>query len=232
MRLSIVKVKFNTNLDLSELQFDIERKFKSITEPSTAKIRELRRESSKRLKQLPPDKVLQLAMNLNGRAIVPRFFAYEIVQYHPATLHSLNSRTIQKLGNGIDSWGAVDAFACFLSGPVWRQHQISDSLISRWARSRDRWWRRAAIVSTVPLNNKTRGGRGEPARTLQICQIVLDDRDDMVVKALSWALRELAKRDPLSVQAFIREHEPRFAPRVLREVRNKLNTGLKNPKSK
>jgi 3-methyladenine DNA glycosylase AlkD len=59
---------------------------------------------------------------------------------------------------------------------------------------------------------------------------VLDDKDDMVVKALSWALRELAKRDPQSVRAFILEHEPRLAPRILREVRNKLNTGLKNPK--
>jgi 3-methyladenine DNA glycosylase AlkD len=54
----------------------------------------------------------------------------------------------------------------------------------------------------------------------------------MVVKALSWSLRELAKRDHLSVRAFVAEHEKRLAPTVLREVRNKLNTGLKNPKSK
>jgi 3-methyladenine DNA glycosylase AlkD len=54
----------------------------------------------------------------------------------------------------------------------------------------------------------------------------------MVVKALSWSLRELAKRDHVRVRAFVAEHEKRLAPRVLREVRNKLNTGLKNPKSK
>jgi 3-methyladenine DNA glycosylase AlkD len=223
-------MKSNTNIDLSELEIDIERQFKSITEPTTSNVRELRRAFSKRIAQRPADTVVQLAINLIESAIVPRFFAYELVQYHPAAIHSLNSRTIQKLGAGIDSWGAFDAFACFLSGPVWRQRQISDSLMSRWARSRDRWWRRAAVVSTVSLNNKSRGGRGDPARTLQICQIVLDDKDDMVVKALSWALRELAKRDPQSVRAFILEHEPRLAPRILREVRNKLNTGLKNPK--
>jgi 3-methyladenine DNA glycosylase AlkD len=54
----------------------------------------------------------------------------------------------------------------------------------------------------------------------------------MVVKALSWALRELAKRDPSAVREFVRENEARLAPRLLREVRNKLNTGLKNPKAR
>ena len=58
----------------------------------------------------------------------------------------------------------------------------------------------------------------------------MGDRDDMVVKALSWALRELAKRDPKPVVAFIEQFGERLAARVIREVQNKLNTGLKNPR--
>jgi 3-methyladenine DNA glycosylase AlkD len=57
----------------------------------------------------------------------------------------------------------------------------------------------------------------------------LGDRDDMVVKAMSWALRELAKREPEIAARFVRTHEDRLASRVRREVRNKLATGLKNP---
>ena len=224
-------MKPSTNTELKKLENAICRQFRSLSQPTTLNIRKLRREFSKRIAELPADNVVQLAINLIQSAIVPRFFAYELVQHHRAALRSLNSRTIKRLGNGIGSWGAVDSFACFLAGPVWREHQIPDSLIITWARSKDRWWRRAAVVSTVPLNNKTRGGRGDPARTIQICGLVVDDRDDMVVKALSWSLRELAKRDHLSVRTFIAEHEKRLAPRVLREVRNKLNTGLKNPKS-
>ena len=225
-------MKPSTNTDLKKLENAICRQFRSLSQPTTLNIRKLRREFSKRIAELPADNVVQLAINLIQSAIVPRFFAYELVQHHRAALRSLNSRTIKRLGNGISSWGAVDSFACFLAGPLWREHQIPDSLIITWARSKDRWWRRAAVVSTVPLNNKTRGGRGDLARTIQICGLVVDDRDDMVVKALSWSLRELAKRDHLSVRTFIAEHEKRLAPRVLREVRNKLNTGLKNPKSK
>jgi 3-methyladenine DNA glycosylase AlkD len=149
---------------------------------------------------------------------------------HAEAAASLNSRTIQLLGKGIDSWDSVDTFACYLSGPAWREHQLSDSLIARWTRSKNRWWRRAAVVSTVPLNNKARGGRGDAERTIQICRLVVDDRDDMVVKALSWALRELSKRNKGVVESFLSENESRLAPRVLREVRNKLRTGLKNSK--
>jgi 3-methyladenine DNA glycosylase AlkD len=60
----------------------------------------------------------------------------------------------------------------------------------------------------------------------------VDDPDDMVVKALSWALRELVVHDPEAVCGFLEEHEDRLAARVKREVRNKLTTGLKNPKRK
>jgi 3-methyladenine DNA glycosylase AlkD len=85
-------------------------------------------------------------------------------------------------------------------------------------------------VSTVPLNNKARGGSGDAKRTLMICEILIDDREDMVVKAMSWALRELAKRKPTEVTKFLEQHHHRLAARVLREVGNKLTTGKKNPK--
>ena len=186
-------MKPSTNTDLKKLENAICRQFRSLSQTTTLDIRKLRRDFSKRTAELPAENVVQLAINLIERAIIPRFFAYELVQHHRAALRSLNSRTIKRLGNGIGSWSAVDSFACFLAGPVWREHQIPDSLIITWARSKDRWWRRAAVVSTVPLNNKTRGGRGDVARTIQICGLVVDDRDDMVVKALSWSLRELAK---------------------------------------
>jgi 3-methyladenine DNA glycosylase AlkD len=80
------------------------------------------------------------------------------------------------------------------------------------------------------LNNKARGGQGDAIRTLAICNLVVDDREEMVVKALSWSLRELAKRDRRSVKNFLDEKHTHLSPRVVREVNNKLKTGLKNPR--
>jgi 3-methyladenine DNA glycosylase AlkD len=58
------------------------------------------------------------------------------------------------------------------------------------------------------------------------------DNDDTVVKAMSWALRELVVHDADAVEAFVREHEAVLAAQVKREVRNKLATWLKNPQHK
>jgi 3-methyladenine DNA glycosylase AlkD len=57
--------------------------------------------------------------------------------------------------------------------------------------------------------------------------VLVDDRDDMVIKALSWALRELGKRDARAVQGFLSRCQDRVASRVRREVTSKLTTGKK-----
>jgi 3-methyladenine DNA glycosylase AlkD len=54
----------------------------------------------------------------------------------------------------------------------------------------------------------------------------------MVAKGMSWALRELVVHDAEAVEEFLTEHEAELSARVKREVRNKLTTGLKNPKRK
>lgn len=224
-------VRAAAQTDIATLNRAIESRLRAIGLARVNNVRAIRREFSSEIKLLSATQVIELAvLLLRSNELIPRFVAYELVHYHVGALRSLNSRNIVMLGEGIDSWAAVDTFACYLSGPAWREGQIPDSVIRSWTRSKDRWWRRAAVVSTVALNNKARGGRGDTKRTIEICELVVGDHDDMVVKALSWALRELSKRDPKVVGTFIRGHESQLHPRVLREVRNKLRTGLKNPK--
>jgi 3-methyladenine DNA glycosylase AlkD len=194
-------------------------------------LRAIRRAYSWRLKDAPPQLVIGLALRLSGtRQTRRRFVAYELVHHHPKAPLHLSARRIERLGRGIASWDAVDCFAVYLSGPAWRRRSVPDSLIHRWARSPDRWWRRAALVSTVPLNSRAQGGAGDRRRTLRVCRLLERDRDPMVVKALSWSLRELAKRDPGAVRGYIEARAGVLPALVLREVRNKLETGLKNPK--
>jgi 3-methyladenine DNA glycosylase AlkD len=149
---------------------------------------------------------------------------------HKKTFKTLGEHEIEEFGQGIDSWGKVDSFSRWLAGPAWLVGQISDDLIHKWARSGDKWWRRAALVSTVALNVRSHGGYGDTERTLTVCEMLVDDPEDMVVKALSWALRELVVHDPDAVREFLKIHDAALAARVKREVRNKLTTGLKNPK--
>lgn len=201
-----------------------------LPDSSVAPLRAVRRYFSRRLRKAPARDVVAAALSLRNRGGIARHFvACELVRRHPAALATLTARDLDSFGAGLADWASVDTFACHLSGPAWREGQVPESWIRRWTRSLDRWRRRAALVSTVPLNSRTHGGLGDPRRTLRVCSMLASDRDDMVVKALSWALRELAKRDPAAVRSYLKASGSKLAARVVREVGNKLRTGKKNP---
>ena len=85
-----------------------------------------------------------------------RWVGYEIAHHHRPTLASLDLDKLEELGSSLDSWDSVDVFSLYLAGPAWRNGQIDDADVHRWARSADRWWRRVSLVSTVALNLKAR----------------------------------------------------------------------------
>ncbi len=191
-------------------------------------MRAVRKQYSRLLRQEPSKFVYSFVHSLLEAGSWPaRVIAWEVLEAHRAAFESLNDREVEKMANGLDDWGSIDLFGVTVVGQAWREGLVTDKKIHSWTKSPDRWRRRLALVATVPLNSKARGGSGDAGRTLRVCGLLLDDRDDMVVKALSWALRELAKRDPDSVKAFLEREDTRLAARVKREVRNKLSTGKK-----
>lgn len=198
---------------------------------SVPNVRAVRRRYSRLLKDTRPEFMLSLAKSL-AKEHGHRAVAYELLANHPAAFSRLNQAEVEELGKGINSWWSVDSFARTLAGPAWLKGQVSDNVIKKWALSTDRWWRRAALVSTVALNMRSQGGTGDVKCTLMICALLTTDRDDMVAKAMSWALRELVVHDPKAVADFLSCNEQVLPARVKREVTNKLSTGLKNPTRK
>lgn len=192
---------------------------------STAALRRLVREYSRRLRDSDPQSVLRLAARLRESEVVHRFFSDELIASHRAAMETLTRRELETIGAGMNSWDQVDSFATIVAGPAWRAGAIRDADVRAWACSADRWWRRAALVCTTRLN--VRGSAGDARRTLAVCRILIDDRDDTIVKAMSWALRALAVRDPHSANAFVQRYRARLAPLVVREVTAKLRTGRK-----
>jgi 3-methyladenine DNA glycosylase AlkD len=191
-------------------------------------VRAIVRDVAKRIGDEEPGFVVDVARRLaQAGTLEARQVAYELLGRRADALAGLGVRDVEALGRGNDNWKSVDVFACEVAGPCWRDGLVTDAAVKRWARSIDRWWRRTALVSTVPLNMKSRGGAGDARRTLAVCALCADDADDMVVRALSWALRELAVRNARAVRGFLREHKKVLAARVTREVRNKLEKGRK-----
>lgn len=189
--------------------------------------RPLRQAWSRALKDAPAPAVFQIAQALLDEEPWGRLTAYELIAYHPGAMATLTPARLRRLARGLADWVGVDTLGCYVAGPAWRDGLLTTAVVHGWARSADRWQRRLAVVCTVPLNLRARGGGGDPVRTLEVCRRVVADRDDMVVKALSWALRSLVVWDATAVATFLDEHRATLAPRVAREVGTKLRTGRK-----
>jgi 3-methyladenine DNA glycosylase AlkD len=205
----------------------IDEALRTLPDRSVAAMRKERRRWSATLKQRPAEDVLAVAIELFER-FGHRWIAYELLLFLPAALTLIGPEMVERLAGEMRSWGDVDQFGVLLAGPAWRAGQIDDRTIHEWARRPDRWWRRAALVATVLLNVRSQGGQGDVSRTLAVCEILLRDRDDMVTRALSWALRELVVQDRAAVEAFLATHDDFLASHVKREVRSKLTTGRKH----
>lgn len=190
--------------------------------------RQVVRDFSSRVATEQPDAILDLALMLVKRGTHEgRQVGWEIVARRPDAVARLDRRLLERLGHGNDNWASVDGFATYLSGVAWREGFIDDDVVMDWAAAPDVWWRRTALVSTVALNLKSRGGGGDPKRTFMICARLAGDTEPMVAKALSWALRSVIVHDRAGVEAFLAEHRERLPALVLREVRRKLETGRK-----
>jgi 3-methyladenine DNA glycosylase AlkD len=213
-----------------DIAADIARDIAALPKRDTGSLRAVRKAWSRTLRAAPAAEVIAGARTLETRAGQGgKWIAYELIRFHPAALAEITEAQIADFAGRAQSWYAVDALGTILTGALWQKGRLPDGLIESWSRSEDRWLRRSALVATVGLNARASGGPGDAALTLAICRRLASDRDDMVEKALSWALRELSKRDRPAVERFMAEMDAVLPARVRREVRHKLATGLKTP---
>lgn len=187
----------------------------------TRDVRNVRKYYSRLYRHAPPEKMLAISEKLlfeEGYRFVP----YELIYHHPGAISLLNPEKVTALGKGINNWSSTDIYAHYIAGPAWKQSIISNSLIDEWIQSDSIWWRRAALVSTIYLY-------GDIDRMLKYSEELIGDDEDLIIKAISWVLREAIRYDPQAVRNFLSHHNDQLAARIKREVTNKLNTGLKYP---
>ena len=115
------------------------------------------------------------------------------------------------------SWADHDGLVHYLIGPMVAAEPARVKAAFRWAKSTDRWHRRAACVALI------RGARAKmlfPEIT-KLSDSLLADDDDMVQKGLGWLLRETAKFDAERTVPYlmkIRTRSPRLVLRTACET--------------
>ena len=125
----------------------------------------------------------------------------------------------------ISSWADHDALVYYLIGPMVMMKPSRTKSVFRWAKSKNRWHRRAACVALIP------GTRRKMffLEIVRLSDFLLNDRDDMVQKGLGWLLRETAKADAKRTIPYLMRIRDK-APRLV--LRTACETLPKGPKLK
>jgi 3-methyladenine DNA glycosylase AlkD len=106
----------------------------------------------------------------------------------------------------VNNWDLVDASAREIVGGYLADR--SRRPLDRLASSSSLWERRISIVATHYFIR-----RGEFADTLRIAERLLDDREDLIHKAVGWMLREVGKKHQPTLESFLKRHG-RVMPRT------------------
>ncbi len=109
----------------------------------------------------------------------------------------------------INNWDLVDLSACRIVGEflLTRPREI----LYRLVKSENLWERRIAIIATACFISHRDFGD-----TLQIAELLLYDKHDLIHKAVGWMLREVGKRDRSTLDKFLVTHYPQMPRTTLR----------------
>ena len=101
--------------------------------------------------------------------------------------------------NNINNWDLVD-----LSAPNIVGNYLIDKdrgILYKLAKSENLWEKRIAILSTAVFIRQN-----EFNDTIKISEILMNDKHDLIHKAVGWMLREVGKRDKKILEGFLKKH--------------------------
>lgn len=138
-------------------------------------------------------------------------------QYRKATDASKASvvRFYKKHAAQANNWDLVDLSAPRILGAYLMDKERS--ALYRFAQSPNLWKRRIAVISTLTFI-----AQDDFHDTLRLCELLLEDRHDLIQKACGWALREVGKRNPNTLERFLNKHAEIMPRTMLRYAIEKM----------
>lgn len=162
--------------------------------------------------------LLQVADKLfAGRCLEEKAFAVLLLEKITHQLGDAEFRLFESWLERVSSWSDHDGLVHYLIAPMIAARPERVNCIFRWAKSRNRWHRRAACVALI---QGTRRKMFFP-EIRRLSQLLLADQDDMVQKGMGWLLRENAKFNAERTTRYlmsIRKRAPRLVLRTACET--------------
>lgn len=117
----------------------------------------------------------------------------------------------------INNWAKCDGFCNHTVGGLVEKYPECVGEVKSWAKSESRWLKRASAVSLIVPAKKGKFLKD----AFEICNILLNDSDDMVQKGYGWLLKEESRLHQKEVYTYVlknRKTMPRTALRYAIEL--------------
>jgi 3-methyladenine DNA glycosylase AlkD len=164
------------------------------------------------------DFVVQVADKLFvGRNLEEKVFAVFLLEKQTRNFGDNEFKLFVSWLDRVSSWADHDSLVHDVLAPMIAAEPARCREVFSWAKSPNRWRRRAACVALIRGTRERRFFR----EIVRLSNQLLDDEDDMVQKGLGWLLRETAKADPQRTVPYlmkIRKHSPRLVLRTACET--------------
>jgi 3-methyladenine DNA glycosylase AlkD len=136
-----------------------------------------------------------------------------IHKYKKAKKDRLEKRRIYefylKNTKNINNWDLVDISASHIVGDFVKRE--GTEILMRLAKSENLWERRISILSTFPFIKKNQFGE-----TLAISELLMNDKHDLIHKAVGWGLREVGKKNQKVLELFLMQRYKQMPRTMLR----------------
>jgi len=128
---------------------------------------------------------------------------------------------IQNL-SGINNWDLVDVSAPNIIGGYLFLSKEKRDILYNFAKSDNLWKKRISIMSTCYFIRQK-----DFKDTLKISKILLNDKHDLIHKAVGWMIREIGNRDLNTEEKFLKVHYKKMPRTMLRYAIEKFPEDLR-----
>lgn len=147
--------------------------------------------------------LVQVQKLLNSKIHEERFIGLTIMDLKFSKADNLLKKKIVDLyiknTNNINNWDLVDTSASYILGQYLLDKKRD--ILYKLSKSKSLWERRISIIATYRFIKE-----GQFRDTLAISKNLLNDKEDLIHKAVGWMLREVGKKDEKILIKFLTDN--------------------------
>ncbi|HYI44148.1 MAG TPA: DNA alkylation repair protein [Actinomycetota bacterium] len=168
---------------------------------------------------LTRDELIALVEELWSKPIFERRIgAVVLLEGRTELLKLKDLEVIERLIRESKTWALVDGLAVNVLGRFYLRDPRVGRTLRKWATDADFWVRRSSLIAYIrPLKE------GRPSDEFaRNADLMLEEKEFFIRKAIGWTLREMSKSRPAEVRAWIEPRAERASGVTLREARKYL----------